>query len=414
MSFVKMKPNKKVTKAGNTQQTLGACHNSYVESLDKRRKQIPVKLRELKKLQKELAGIDSHNLRYAEVRQKNDLADRIRVIKKDVSDAQAHVPDTNYYYSTLDIMLDYSKQTTTRESGPPSPGSVGDSDDDDRATVRDDWATAQDDNGPRERPQKALGGFFGEASAFVSRKQTNNKGQLLDRFMKAVDPAHESKSDRVSKVAMCDRCQQEMVVVDNNLTCTSCGNCVASTVDTKTSLPSQHLVVENTYFAYKRINHFKEWLSQFQAKESTKIPQEVYEHVLVEVKKAKIHNLATLTPEMIRKFLKKLRMNKYYEHTSQILSMLCRLPPPVINRDIEEKLCSMFMEIQDPFEECAPSHRKNFLSYSYVLHKMTEILGLAEFSQCFSLLKSREKLHLQDSIWRCICSKLGWPYYASM
>ena len=42
---------------------------------------------------------------------------------------------------------------------------------------------------------------------------------------------------------------------------------------------------EISYFAYKRINHFNEWLAQFQAKESTDIPKSVYDKIKAEIKK---------------------------------------------------------------------------------------------------------------------------------
>jgi hypothetical protein len=63
----------------------------------------------------------------------------------------------------------------------------------------------------------------------------------------------------------------------------------------------------------------------------------------------------------------------------------------------------MFVQIQAP---SAPHDRKNFLSYSYVLHKFCESQG-ATSSDRFPLLKSRDKLHVQDKIWRNICTELG-------
>ena len=45
---------------------------------------------------------------------------------------------------------------------------------------------------------------------------------------------------------------------------------------------------EITYFAYKKQNHFNEWLAQFQAKENTDIPQDIIEAVLRELKKERI------------------------------------------------------------------------------------------------------------------------------
>ena len=74
----------------------------------------------------------------------------------------------------------------------------------------------------------------------------------------------------------------------------------------------------------------------------------------------------------------------------------------------------MFKEIQIPFIRHCPKDRKNFLSYSYVLHKFVELLGLDEFLPSFPLLKSREKLHQQDLIWEKICRDLGWEFIRSL
>ena len=71
-------------------------------------------------------------------------------------------------------------------------------------------------------------------------------------------------------------------------------------------------------------------------------------------------------------------------------------------------------EIQIPFIRHCPKDRKNFLSYSYVLHKFVELLGLDEFLPSFPLLKSREKLHQQDLIWEKICRDLGWEFIRSL
>ena len=61
-----------------------------------------------------------------------------------------------------------------------------------------------------------------------------------------------------------------------------------------------------------------------------------------------------------------------------------------------------------------PENRKNFLSYSYVLHKFCELLELDELLSHFPLLKSREKLQQQDKIWECICNDLKWQYIPSV
>ena len=124
--------------------------------------------------------------------------------------------------------------------------------------------------------------------------------------------------------------------------------------------------------------------------------------------------MGDLTSSKVREILKKLKKNKYYEHVPHIINKLNGLPPPIMNRTTEEELRRMFKEIQIPFTKFCPKERKNFLSYSYVLHKFVELLELDQFIDCFILLKSREKLHQQDLIWRQICEYLKWEFIPSV
>lgn len=171
---------------------------------------------------------------------------------------------------------------------------------------------------------------------------------------------------------------------------------------------------EVSYFAYKRINHFNECLSQIQGKETTEIPDEVYDAILMEIKKQRINNIAELSVEKVREILKKLDLNKYYEHAPHIKHKLNGLPIPHLEPELEEKLRTMFKMIQQPFLKHMPPNRKNFLSYAYVLHKLIQLLGKDEYLPNFSLLKSREKLHQQDQIWKKICEELRWQFIRSI
>jgi hypothetical protein len=79
-------------------------------------------------------------------------------------------------------------------------------------------------------------------------------------------------------------------------------------------------------------------------------------------------------------------------------------------QELEDKLRLMFHAIQKPFEKHKPANRKNFLSYSFVLYKMCELLSEDKYLPCFPLLKSREKLYIQDQIWENICRELQWQF----
>ena len=74
----------------------------------------------------------------------------------------------------------------------------------------------------------------------------------------------------------------------------------------------------------------------------------------------------------------------------------------------------MFKEIQGPFLDVCPKERRNFLNYSYVLHKFVELLGLDHYKSFFSLLKDKDKLKSSDIIWEKICKKLNWQYIKSI
>jgi hypothetical protein len=155
-------------------------------------------------------------------------------------------------------------------------------------------------------------------------------------------------------------------------------------------------------------------LSQIQGKETTEIPEEIYDAILLEIKKQRITNMASLSISKIKDILKKLRFNKYYEHSAHIKHKLNGLPIPHLEPELEEKLRTMFKLVQPVFLKYMPSQRKNFLSYSYSIHKMIQLLGKDEYLPNFPLLKSRDKLHQQDQIWKKICDELGWHFIRSI
>lgn len=171
---------------------------------------------------------------------------------------------------------------------------------------------------------------------------------------------------------------------------------------------------EVSYANYRRLNHLSEWLAQCQGVETTDIPDEVFDMILLEIKKERITNMAQLTHAKIKSLLKKLRLNKYYEHIPHILHKLTGMPMLHLSPVLEEKLRGMFKELQGPFLKHAPRNRKNFLSYSYCLHKLLQLLEFDHLSVHFPLLKSREKLHACDMVWKACCEELGWEFIKSI
>jgi hypothetical protein len=247
---------------------------------------------------------------------------------------------------------------------------------------------------------------------WVSKKVGFNKADMYEKFMANVDDTYNIKPQIDTTYNKCPSCDSVNLKVNSYECYTTCEDCGAMEyvfIDTD-KRSYKEPPPENTYFAYKRINHFREWLAQFQAKESTDIPEHVYKIIIGEIKKNRITNMSNLTTNKVRDFLKKHRLNKYYEHIPHIIYKLNGQKPPVIPKEMEEKLCTLFKDIQTPFNKVKPPDRKNFLSYSYVIYKFCQLLELDDLADNFTLLKNKDVLNQQDDIWRKICKVLNWEY----
>tara|TARA_B100000424_G_scaffold37233_1_gene25193 strand:- start:343 stop:1425 length:1083 start_codon:yes stop_codon:yes gene_type:complete len=168
---------------------------------------------------------------------------------------------------------------------------------------------------------------------------------------------------------------------------------------------------EISFYAYRRINHFKEILSQFQAKETTDIPIQIIENIQQQIKKERI-DLQTLTNKKTKEILKKLGYNKYYEHITFIKDKL-GIKPPIMSPQLEETLCNLFIDIQVPYAKFCPSDRVNFLNYYYTLYKLCELLGETKYLPHFPMLKEQKKIE-QDEIWKKICDELKWDFIPTL
>ena len=305
----------------------------------------------------------------------------------------------NYFLETGDILYNYydmqekiqNGDVLTKQNNKRKPGSILD-------------VLEKADEEPIVAPQQ-------QKQSFLSRDK------LLEEYLKKVHPENVRTTSSVldDTFGECDECEKEMVFSPNEavFTRTDCGYQEFVLIDS--DKPSyKDPPREVSYYTYKRINHFNEWLAQFQAKESTEIPQEVFDAIMVELKKERILDTRSLKRTKIREILKKLKLNKFYEHVPHIINRLNGLNAPVMSREVEEKLRYMFREIQPSFQKHCPEGRNNFLSYSYVLYKFCELLELDEYLSCFPLLKNRDKLYVQDKIWEQICKELKWQYVRSI
>lgn len=255
--------------------------------------------------------------------------------------------------------------------------------------------------------------------SFVIRHGSKKLGSIYKKYIEdCQDEIIDEHSDYMnySYISSCKNCGKDKLVVDEKNAIAICENCAHTIIYQDNSSYNQWSDECETLspFAYKRINHLKEWLTQLQAKETTDIPDEIIDKLLIELKKERITDCKFITNAKIKFYLKKLKLNKYYEHVPTIIRKLCGIPPRVMSKELEERLMNKFKQLQVPFENNIPEGRKNFLSYSYTLHKLCQLEGENEFLECFPLLKSREKLYHQDCMWKKMCNELNWKFIPSV
>jgi hypothetical protein len=246
----------------------------------------------------------------------------------------------------------------------------------------------------------------------------NNNEQLLDnnvqKYLTNIDDTFLDINSFVYQADICKYCHVgELIPLEDEgiIICNSCSRSLLYLIENEK--PSyKEPPKEVCFYAYKRINHFKEILAQFQGKETTQIPHDVIENIKLQVKKERI-DLSQITNNKTKEILKKLGYNKYYEHIQFIKDKL-GIKPPVMSPELEETLCNLFMELQAPYSKFCPDDRVNFLNYYYTAYKLCELLGETQYLEHFPMLKDREKRIEQDNVWKKICAELDWEFITTV
>ena len=380
---------------GHNSITLDRKHKEVINKFSSLEKSLPNKEINLFTLQEEykiLCKSANRSITDKDIEKKFEIRDKIIALEKEIDEIKNGTDKIEYYLDTLDLISKYYNKVSINEKKKKG-----------------------------KKAKKTLN-FFNCAkkdnqnmTKFVNKTNKFNRSDLLDEYLSIIDENYSGKYEYNENESYCYKCDCEKTLIHAEAlyVCQKCGEATFTVIDSER--PSyKEPPSEISYFAYKRINHFNEWISQFQAKESTNIPQDVYDQILCEIKKERIKDMSKLNHIKMRQILKRLNLNKYYEHIHHIINKLNGLPPPVLSRELEERMRLMFKEIQKPFSECCPKNRKNFLSYSYVIRKFLELLGEDEYIPYFPLLKSREKLYQQDVIWKGITKMLKWEFYPSL
>ena len=163
---------------------------------------------------------------------------------------------------------------------------------------------------------------------------------------------------------------------------------------------------------YEPIKHCKEWVDRIQAKESTEIPDEVLSKIKRCIRRDSIF-LENLTYEMIRKYLKELKITSYNNHIALIHKLITGVNP-IQFTERELKLIFMyFSKAIQIFNGIKSKFKSNYPYYPFFIYKIIEhILSAPRFAQrksqilsCIHLL-GYETLINKDQVWFMIIEQI--------
>jgi hypothetical protein len=243
----------------------------------------------------------------------------------------------------------------------------------------------------------------------ISKMQQNNI--LLSKYLSNVD---DSLIDIANYTVAADQCKicirGELIPYEDEgiVICNKCSHTFPYLVENEK--PSYKETPKDvSFYAYKRVNHFKEVLAQFQAKETTHIDDEIILKIDNQITRERIQR-KNLTNETMRAILCKLGYDsKYYEHVPFIKHKL-GIKPIIMSRELEDELYNDFNDLQMPYFRHCPENRENFLNYNYTAFKLCERRGHYHFLKHFNKIKDPHKLIEHDNIWEKICADLHWAF----
>lgn len=367
----KQKKKKKIDVDKNSLLTIENVHTKIIDDIDEKNNNIPKimeKINLLKQKRKKVIDKKERILIEKQIRELKNVLKHSKSLKSE------------YYKNNLKFLFNYYEEKQKIES---------------------------DDNYSKK---KIVNSFFFPNSKDKINK-TNEKN-ITNTYLRNVDYKVLNINSYITETDVCE-CMGELIYVDYQgvQICNVCGKINSYIIEhDKPSYrdPPQ----EVSFYAYKRINHFREILAQFQAKETTDIPDDIIYNIKQQIKKERI-TLNELTNSKSKDILKKLGYNKYYEHIPFIKDKL-GIKPPVMSQELETKLCNLFMEIEKQYSKYCPNNRVNFLNYYYVLFKLCELLKEKHFLPYFPMLKDQTKRIEQDVIWKKICNELNWTFYPTI
>jgi hypothetical protein len=391
MPSFKPKANKKIKINKKTATTLDGKHKEFISEFNQDELNTIPALKQERDILKDKLETQKAMLT---IEQRLDIEDRIADITKNINNLRLKKKD--YFLDNSKFIFDYfeNKKNISKNDLTSSSSS--------NSLSHYTSANPQSKN-------NLIHSFFKIKNENVEQIDNKNNN-IVQKYLSNIDDSFMDINSFVKSTDICEYCYKgEMIPLEDEgvLICNTCSRNIPYLIENEK--PSyKEPPKEVCFYAYKRINHFKEIIAQFQGKETTQIPPEVIENIKQQIKKERI-DVSQINNQKTKEILKKLGYNKYYEHIPFIKDKL-GIKPPIMSQELEETLFNLFMELQAPYSKFCPNDRVNFLNYYYTAYKLCELLGETQYLEHYPMLKDPEKRIDQDAIWKKICEELNWEF----
>ena len=224
----------------------------------------------------------------------------------------------------------------------------------------------------------------------------------------------------------CDNCsnKKNFEIINNDIYI--CTVCYAQQTIKKynSSYDDINRINISSKYMYDRKIHFRDCIKQYQGKQNSTIPEQIYNkleeqfklhHLLVKGKNLdKKTRFKNITKNHIMIFLKELQYSNHYENVNLIHYNLTGIKPDDISH-LEDHLLDDFDILAALYDkEFKHINRKNFINTQYVLYQLLRRHKHKCKKEEFIILKTIDRKFFHDEICKILFEKLNWnhtPFY---
>lgn len=251
--------------------------------------------------------------------------------------------------------------------------------------------------------------------------------EIVKKFNFEVSFDSVSKKDKAINLIFCEICKDKICfesVEDKTYICNECGF-QKEILGNMSSYKDVNRINLSSKYMYERKVHFKDCMNQYQGKQNSTIPKEVFTdleeqfklHGLLEEGETKEERFKKITKDHILLFLKETGHTKHYEDVFLIYQKMTGKKPDDISH-LETKLMQDFETLSDLYDKkfkqdkSKKIDRKSFINIQYVLYQLLRKYKHPCKKEDFNILKTLDRKSFHDDIMKELFQELNWNFFS--